>query len=128
MKKQITLNLMRTVALVVLLLGVVGSFSLVLYNGRNNKSILLIALFVVWVLSPFIGLFITDKVSKSWIYITRKTLYIIMLILTVASLLSYSGVLSPAGTKTAFVFLVTPLISWVVISIFILITRSKTKG
>ena len=119
---------MRTVALVVLLLGVVGSFSLVLYNGRNNKSFLLIALFVVWVLSPFIGLFITDKVSKSWIYITRKTLYIIMLILTVASLLSYSGVLSPAGTKTAFVFLVTPLISWVVISIFILITRSKTKG
>jgi hypothetical protein len=127
MKKNLTLNLMRTVALVILLMGVVGSVSLVLYNGRNNKSILLIALFVAWVLSPFIGLVIADKVSKSWKDITRKTLYIIMLVLTMVSLLSYSGVLSPEGTKTAFVFLVTPLISWVVISILILISRLQSK-
>jgi hypothetical protein len=127
MKKNLTLNLLRTVALVILLLGVVGSISLVLYNGRNNKSILLIALFVAWVLSPFIGLVIADKVSKGWRNITRKTLYIIMLVLTMVSLLSYSGVLSPAGTKTAFVFLVTPLISWVVISILILISRLQSK-
>ena len=118
---------MRTVALVVLLMGVVGSLSLVLYNGRNNKSILLIALFVAWVLSPFIGLLIADKVSKGWTDIARKTLYIIMLVLSMVSLLSYSGVLSPAGTKTAFVFLVTPLISWVVISILVLIARSQSK-
>lgn len=127
MKKNLTLNLLRTVALVVLLLGVVGSISLVLYNGRNNKSILLIAIFLAWVLSPFIGLVIVDKVAKGWRDITRKTLYIIMLVLTMVSLLSYSGLLSPAGTKTAFVFLVTPLISWVVISILILISRLQSK-
>src|SRR5664279_5318285 len=127
MKKNLTINLMRTVALVVLLMGVVGSLSLVLYNGRNNKSILLIALFVAWVLSPFIGLLIADKDSKGWSDIARKTLYIIMLVLSMVSLLSYSGVLSPAGTKTAFVFLVTPLISWVVISILVLIARSQSK-
>jgi hypothetical protein len=127
MKKNLTLNLLRTVALVVLLLGVVGSISLVLYNGRNNKSILLIALFLAWVLSPFIGLVIVDKVAKDWRDISRKTLYIIMLVLTMVSLLSYSGLLSPAGTKTAFVFLVTPLISWVVISILILISRLQSK-
>jgi hypothetical protein len=127
MTKNLNLKFLRTVALIVLFTGVVGSFSLVLYNGRNNKSILLIALFVAWVLSPFIGLLIADKISKGWTDITRKTLYIIMIVLTLVSLLSYSGILSPAGTKTAFVFLVIPLISWVVISIIILITRSQSK-
>ena len=127
MKKTLTLKSMRIVALIVLLIGVIGSFCLVIYNGRNNKSILLISLFVAWVLSPFIALFIADKVSNRWTDSICKTLYIIILALTLVSLLSYSGLLSPAGTKTAFVFLVVPLISWVVIAVFILIARSKSK-
>ena len=127
MKKNLTLSLVRTVALVVVLAGVVGSISLVLYKGRNNESVLLIALFVAWVLSPFIAFLIADKVSKRWTDFTRKTLYILMLALSILSLLSYGGVLSPAGTKTAFVFLVVPLISWVLISIFLLFARSQSK-
>jgi len=127
MEKTLTLKFMRIVALIVLLMGVIGSFSLVLYNGRNNKSILLISLFVLWVLSPFVAFLIADKVSIRWTDTIRKTLYIIILALTLVSLLSYSGLLIPAGTKTAFVFLVVPLISWVVIAIFILIARSKSK-
>jgi hypothetical protein len=105
----------------------VGSISLVLYKGRNNESVLLIALFVAWVLSPFIALLMADKVSKRWTDFTRKTLYILMLALTILSLLSYSGVLSPTETKTAFVFLVVPLISWVLIVILLLIARSQSK-
>ena len=127
MEKTLNLKFMRIVALIVLLMGVIGSFSLVLYNGRNNKSILLISLFVLWVLSPFVAFLIADKVSIRWTDTIRKTLYIIILALTLVSLLSYSGLLIPAGTKTAFVFLVVPLISWVVIAIFILIARSKSK-
>ena len=127
MEKTLTLKFMRIVALIVLLMGVIGSFCLVLYNGRNNKSILLISLFVLWVLSPFVAFLIADKVSIRWTDTIRKTLYIIILALTLVSLLSYSGLLIPAGTKTAFVFLVVPLISWVVIAIFLLIARSKSK-
>jgi len=127
MEKTLNLKFMRIVALIVLLMGVIGSFCLVLYNGRNNKSILLISLFVLWVLSPFVAFLIADKVSIRWTDTIRKTLYIIILALTLVSLLSYSGLLIPAGTKTAFVFLVVPLISWVVIAIFILIARSKSK-
>jgi hypothetical protein len=127
MEKTLTLKFMRIVALIVLLMGIIGSFFLVVYNGRNNKSILLISLFVGWVLSPFIALLIADKVSNRWTDTICKTLYIIILALTLVSLLSYSGLLIPAGTKTAFVFLVVPLISWVVIALFILIARSKSK-
>ena len=127
MEKTLNLKFMRIVALIVLLMGVIGSFCFVLYNGRYNKSILLISLFVGWVLSPFIALLIAYKVSNRWTDTIRKTLYIIILALTLVSLLSYSGLLIPAGTKTAFVFLVVPLISWVVIAVFILIARSKSK-
>ena len=127
MKKYFSLSLVRTISLVIVLVGVVASLGLVLYNGRNNKSVLLIALFVGWVLSPFIALLITLKVSKRWMDFVRKLLYSLMILIPVSSLLAYSGVLSPAGTKTAFVFLVVPLISWVLIAIFLLIARSQNK-
>ena len=127
MKKLLSLSLLRIVALVVALGGIIGSISFVLYNGRHNKSILLIALFVAWVLSPFVALLIVDKVSKRWTAYARKALYIIMLTLSIVSLISYSGILIPAGTKTAFVFLIVPLISWVLIGIYILIARAQSK-
>jgi hypothetical protein len=127
MKKYFTFSLIQTISLVIVLVGVVASLGLVLYNGRNNKSVLLIALFVGWVLSPFIALLITHKVSKRWTDFARKILYSLMLVIPISSLLGYSGVLSPAGTKTAFVFLVVPLISWVLIAIFLLIARSQNK-
>lgn len=125
MKRNLTL--LRTVSLVVVLVGSIGSFGLVLYNGHNNKSIFLITLFVAWVLSPFITMLLADRFSERWTDFTRKTLYVIMIALTIVSLLSYSGVISPAGTKAAFVFLVVPLISWVLIIIFILIARWQSK-
>ena len=127
MKTNFSLNFMRTLSLVAVLVGIVGSISLVLYKGRNNESVLLILLFAAWVLSPFIALLIADKVSKLWTDFRRKTLYGLMLFITIVSLLSYSGVLSPAGTKTAFVFLVVPLISWVLIAVLLLIARSQSK-
>jgi len=127
MKKILTLSLLRTVAVVVVLAGVVGSISLVLYKGRNNDSVLLIALFVTWVLSPFIALLVANVVSKRWSNLTRMTLYSLMLVLTLGSLVSYSGALSPAGTKTAFVFLVVPLISWLLIAIVLPIAGSLSR-
>jgi uncharacterized membrane protein len=50
-----------------------------------------------------------------------------MLFLTLGSLVSYSGVLSPPGTKPAFVFLVVPLISWLLMAIVIPITASLSR-
>ena len=127
MEKKSTFSLIQTISLVIVLVGIVASLVLVLYNGRNNKSVLLIALFVGWVLSPFIALLITHKVSKRWTDFARKILYSLMLMITIFSLLGYSGMLIPAGTKTAFVFLVVPLISWVLIAVLILIAKSQNK-
>ena len=110
------LSVLRTVAAFVVVAGAVGSVGFTLHAGRNNHSILLPLLFVVWVLSPFITFLVVNVVSKRWTVHVRMWLYILMLILTIGSLVGYSGILTPSGTKPAAVFLVVPLISWIFIS------------
>jgi hypothetical protein len=52
-----------------------------------------------------------------------------MIILAIGSVVAYSGILTPSGTKGAFIFLVAPFISWIVIAILILIGgRHTTKS
>ena len=104
-------------ALIVLLAGATGSLGFMFNAGRNQKSILLIALFTAWVLSPFLALLVADIISKRWTIFTRGTLYFLILFITLGSLVSYSGALSLPGTKPAFKFLIVPLISWLLIVI-----------
>jgi hypothetical protein len=114
-------------AVVVVLAGAGISLGLMLHAGRNNKSVLLLVLFAVWVLSPFLALVVAYVVSKRWLVLTRVTLYTLMLVLTFSSLACYSGLLSPPGTKPAFVFLVVPLITWLLIAIVIPIAASRSR-
>lgn len=119
MKKIFTLSLLRVLALIATLIGSGISLGLVLQAGHNNKSVLLIGLFVSWVLSPFIALMVANVVSKLWSVFTRLTLYSLMVIITLASLVGYWGGLSSPGMKPAFIFLIIPLISWLLIVIVI---------
>lgn len=127
MKKYFTLSLLRIVALTAGLAGAVGSFSFVLHTGRNNDSVLLVLLFVAWVLSPFIALFVANLVSMRWPAFTRVILYCLIIFLTVGSLVFYSGALRPVGTKPAFVFLAVPLMSWILIAIVLPISISVSR-
>ena len=107
-------RLLRLVALIAVLIGAVGSFGLTLHTGKHNDSIILIVLFSGWVLSPFIALLLANELAKRWSAVTRITLYVIMLLIAVSSLMSYAGVLSPEEGKSAFVFLIVPLVSWLI--------------
>jgi hypothetical protein len=119
------LSVLRNVSAFVVVAGAVGSVGFTLHAGRNNHSILLPLLFVIWVLSPFITFLVVNVVSKRWTVHVRMWLYILMLILTIGSLVVYSGVLTPSGTKPAAVFLVVPLISWIFISTAYLIIKFR---
>ncbi|MBA2737855.1 MAG: hypothetical protein H0U50_13840 [Pyrinomonadaceae bacterium] len=118
-------------ALIVALIGAVGSLGLMFNAGRNQKSFILPALFVIWDVSPFAGLFVADMFSKSLSPLTRVSLYCLMLVLTAVSLVAYSGVLNPPDTKNAFMFLVVPGASWLlmvtVIPIAALISRKRPQ-
>ena len=112
------IRLLRIIAQLVLLGGAVGSLGLMLNPGRHTPILLLI-LFVGWVLSPFMALLATNVISKRWSLISRVTLYCLMLVIAIGSLVGYSGVLSTPDAKPAFIFLMVPLISWLLIAIVI---------
>jgi hypothetical protein len=71
------------------------------------------ALFTIWVLSPFVALVLAEVVAKRWSVLARATLHGVMLIVTLGSLAIYGSVaLGPPRPKPAFMFLVVPLVSW----------------
>lgn len=70
-------------------------------------------LFGVWVLSPFLGALVASSISKRWVAVTRATLDVATIVLTLASLAIYADVaFGYAKAKVGFVFLVVPLTSW----------------
>jgi hypothetical protein len=126
------LGLMRSVALVVLMAGAMGSIGLMLYVGRRNNSTLLLVLFAIWVLSPFVGFLLVDLISKRWSRFTRATLYGMMLVLTLGSLATYGSVaLRPPKSSAAAAFVIVPPGSWlllmIALSIAALISRKLSR-
>jgi hypothetical protein len=114
------LGLLRGAALIVVLAGAGGALGLMLHAGRRNDSRILLVLFAIWDLSPFMALVFAGVISKRWPVLTRAALYSVMLVLTLGSLAIYGDVaLGPPRAKTAFVFLVVPLASWLLIAIVV---------
>ena len=90
-----------------------GSLALMFYAGRRQESIVLIAMFTIWVLSPFVGLAWSDLRSKQWPIRTRATLYPTMLVLPLGSLGIYGAdALWRLKPQASFVFLVVPPVTW----------------
>ena len=111
--------LLRAVALIAVVAGAVGSVGLILWVGRGNPSRVLLGLFVIWDLSPFIGLLLAEMVSKRWSVITRATLHIVMLVVALSSLALYGDVVLRPRPQPAFMFLVVPLGSWLLMTIVV---------
>src|ERR1039457_2591292 len=110
------LGFLRTAALIAVLAGACGSIGLMLRAGRRNQSQILMLLFGIWVLSPFVAAFLAHVFSKRWPVVTRATLYAVMLALTLGSLTIYGDfVFGRLQAKAGFVFLVVPFASWLLI-------------
>ena len=115
---------LRGVALLAVLVGAVGSFWLMMRAGSRQSSLILIGLFTVWVLTPFVALAYAHTIAKGWPARAQASVYSVMLILTLGSLGIYGYVvLGPPRPQPAFVFLVVPLASWLMIVIAALISR-----
>ena len=127
MKKGIHLSLLHTVSFIVMLTGAVGSLALTLKAGHTNNSVLLRTLFAIWVLSPFTALIVANNVSGVRRVLSPVTLNMLMLLIPIVSFLIYSGIFSITGTKPSFVFIVVPLISWMVILAFIFFAVLQSK-
>ena len=124
-------GLLHAVALIAVVAGAAGSIGLMLWVGRRNPSRVLLVLFAIWDLSPFVALLLADMVAKRWSVITRTTLHIVMLVLALISLALYGNVGLRPRSQPAFMFLVVPLGSWllmtVVVSIAALISGKLSR-
>lgn len=106
-------SVLRRVALIAMLGGSAGSIMFMLHAARRQQSRILMLLFGIWVLSPFVAAVVASSVSKHWAVVTRATLYMVMIVVTLSSLAIYGDVaLGYAKAKTGFIFLVVPLASW----------------
>jgi FtsH-binding integral membrane protein len=126
-KNKFNQNLLRTMALTILLVGSIGSLYFMFNAGSNQKSIVLLGLFTAWVLSPFVGLFVANRIFTHWAVTTRQLIYWLMVALTIVSLIAYSGALTPSNTKPAFIFLVIPFLSWLVILTALLVAKRLSR-
>ncbi len=112
-------GLLHAVALIAVLAGAGGSVGLMLWVGHRNPSRVLLGLFVIWDLSPFMALLLADMVSRRWSLITRATLHILMLVIALSSLALYGDVVWRPRPQPAFMFLVVPLGSWLLMTIVV---------
>lgn len=108
--------LLRAAALVAVAAGAAGSLGFMLIAG--HPPLFLRVLFAIWVLSPFAALVAADAASARWPRLTRLTLYSLMLAVTLVSLGIYGTVaLGPPRPQKAFVFVVVPPTSWLLIAV-----------
>ena len=109
---------LRGVALLTVLAGAVGSVSLMLRAGQSSDEQFLVVLIAGWVSAPFGGLLLAHVLSKRWSQLTRATLYRVMLVLPLASLLVYAtDAWRNSGAQDATVFVAVPLASWPLIGL-----------
>jgi len=121
------LDLLRIVALIVVVAGTVCSEILIIRAGGRSQPLLTVV-FVVWILLPFVALAWANVVSKSWPNLTRVALYLTTFVVTVSCLAFYGGlILPPTGSPRAFVFVVGPLASWALMLIVVPIASAISR-
>ena len=104
-----------TIAIVV---GAVGSVALFLRaSQRKGPTPLLIVLFVIWVLSPYVLLVVARLFAKRWPPSSRAWIHLAAVVVAALSLVAYSvTALGPSEPKTQVFVLVAP-VSWLLVAI-----------
>jgi hypothetical protein len=122
---------LRRAALIAVLVGAAGSVGFLLRAGQRTPRLVLVIM-LLWVLAPFVALALADVVSRRWTVLaqapTRATLYSLMLVLGLGSLAVYvDDAVRPRQAQAAYVFVMVPLVSWLVMAIAIPIAALRSR-
>ena len=121
---------LRSVALIVLVFGAVGSIGL-LRRAQQHPPPIVVVGFIVWVLAPFVLLGIANLFWTRWGRTLRMTLFVLTLFVAAASLAVYvDDSFAHRTTKPAFVYVAVPpiLVGVSVIALAIAARREKKGG
>ena len=115
---------LRIAGLAVMTAGAAGSL-LLMFRGQHPPPFLAL-LFIGWVLSPFIGLITAEMLFRP--FAMRVTLYVLALLIALTCFAAYARVIPmPKGTKPAAVFLIVPLMSWLLMAIVIPVALVRSR-
>ncbi|HWG21986.1 MAG TPA: hypothetical protein VG225_15755 [Terracidiphilus sp.] len=110
------------------LVGAAGSLACTLFAGRHNHSMVLVTIFAVWVLSPFAGMYASNRVSRRASGRSRDSLHAASVILSICSLAIYAvEAIHPPLHNTAWAFLMVPGVMWLIIGIDFLIAARISR-
>ena len=118
---------LRSVALIVLLFGAIGSIGL-LRRAQQHPPPIVVVGFIVWVLAPFVLLGIANLFWARWGRTLRITLFVVTLFVAAASLAIYVyDSFAHRTAKPAFVYVAVPpaLVGVSVIALTIAAWREK---
>ena len=92
-----------------------GALASTLYTGRHNRSWLLIGLFAIWVLSPFLAMAF---------YLMRRSAAIALFV-AAGSLAVYGYAVMGRRAHGAFLYLIVPAASWAALGTAYLASRPR---
>ena len=109
---------MRVAAVIAASIGGAGSVTFMVRASQHPPRVLLV-LFTLWVVSPFLVLAWANVVSRRWSVVVRAMICGVTFVVAVCSLLVYGGVVDvrPAGSANAFLFTIVPPVTWVVMAV-----------
>jgi ACR3 family arsenite efflux pump ArsB len=118
-EKRGALTGLRFAALIAVVIGAAGSLGLWIRAAQHPPP-LIIVLFVVWVLSPFVVFGIGHVVAKRWAPSTQAALYWVTLLVTLASIAIYADdAVAHRTAHPAAVYVAVPPASWLVSAVAI---------
>ena len=121
------LRALRVVARFVVAASATGSMISMVRVGRNAPLFLLVV-FAGWILAPFAAMLLADRKGTQWSLVTRVTLYILTIVLSLGSVALYADVvLRPPASTPAARFVVVPVASLLVLAIVIPLARFMSR-
>ncbi len=109
------MSALRAMARLAVVVGAIGAVAMMLYIGRRNSAYWLLVLFAGWDVAPFLALGVADLFLIRRSAATRATLYLVTLVIAVASLGLYADVIMRPRPQPAARFLMVPVASWLLL-------------
>ncbi len=121
---------MKTLASLAAVIGAATGLTAMFIVGSHQRSILLMAMFTVWVLSPFVALLLLNARAGNWSPASRATVQYATILISLAGLARYAWVVVwPLKAQPASTFLIVPFLSWVALTaVAVFAWRASRQG
>jgi hypothetical protein len=117
------------VVTLVLVTSIVGAMVSMFAVGHRQPSVILMAMFFVWVLSPYVALWLANVRAADWNPPPRRQLQYATVLISLAALGRYLWVLVwPVVHQPASTFMIVPFISWLVVAMVITLTERQARS